>query len=266
MKWVFSVSEMGKIKIFTKKFWWAFKDKYFYFLFFLVAAILVIFLYFVLNLGIIDYIDLVRGFGTFIVAIVIFLQNFIRNWEDRLPKRLNVEYVFRNRAILKCENSVLSGESEIRQLSQQVGSQMIGGALLKFDLNMKIKEMSIDYWCKGATCVKPYFVSINLTDFPDFKLNIDVEKDTVKKFLKALFLDFGATKKWIYDVEASKKIVEWKREGKVFFRLLKSSNGEESIEREDSKIIDEIVKLFLEFSKKSTEVEARKAVFYILKN
>lgn len=73
--------------------------------------------------------DPVLGLSTFLVAIVIWLSNTAKDWEERLSKKLTVSYLLlsdNNREVIRCENAFLAHEGDIRNWGQSLGQQSIG--------------------------------------------------------------------------------------------------------------------------------------------
>lgn len=71
--------------------------------------------------------------ATLLASIGAFLYNLAIDWNNKLPKRLTVHFVLHwegeQKVIFTCLEAYLSGESDIRQWSQQIGKQKFGGNL-----------------------------------------------------------------------------------------------------------------------------------------
>jgi hypothetical protein len=130
------------------------------------------------------------GFGSIINVVTIVMTAFVwyngvqRDWEEDLPKRLNVTF----RApqddskpddivdIMTCKMAQLSDEGDIRQWAQQIGSQMVTPKgsekpeYLKFTPDPRsqqiIGEPDITVTAGGEDC-KVYSVTITLMTAPD---------------------------------------------------------------------------------------------------
>lgn len=74
---------------------------------------------------------IISGF-TFLLAIFLTYQRYRTTWEESLPKKLTVHYKYQNTYVLSCYEAYLSGESDIRQWGQQIGTQMTSIPFLKF--------------------------------------------------------------------------------------------------------------------------------------
>ncbi len=80
---------------------------------------------------------------TFIVAMAIGWQGLVRRWEDKLPNKLTVHFVYGNDYIMSCYNVSLASEKDIRAWGQQVGAQMVGGKRLDMKLTNSQQYMGI---------------------------------------------------------------------------------------------------------------------------
>ena len=96
--------------------------------------------------------DPLLGLSTFLVAIVIWLSNTAKDWEERLDKKLTVSYRLQSeggREVIHCENAFLSHEGDIRNWGQSLGQQTIGKnkqqRLVYFDFSntFKVEEPQI---------------------------------------------------------------------------------------------------------------------------
>lgn len=77
-------------------------------------------------------IDPLVAIATTVIALIIGLNQSIRNWEENLPKRLTVHFIYEGRVVLSCYESFLSGASDVRAWSQQIGGQMAGVPFISF--------------------------------------------------------------------------------------------------------------------------------------
>lgn len=76
-----------------------------------------------------DFFDPILSFITASLAIVIWYNEMVERWEESLPKKLTVNYVYNNELVLRCEEAYLADQSDIRTWGQQIGNQMAGGNL-----------------------------------------------------------------------------------------------------------------------------------------
>ncbi len=67
--------------------------------------------------------------ATFIVAIILGYQNWRREWEEKLPKKLTVHFKYDNQYVYTCYNAEIPEKTDIRAWAQQIGNQMNGGYL-----------------------------------------------------------------------------------------------------------------------------------------
>ncbi len=82
---------------------------------------------------------------TFIVAIAIGWLNYIRSWEDNLPNKLTVHFVYNEKYIMSAYTVSLSSKSDLRAWAQQIGKQMAGGnENLSFELTNSQEYLGIE--------------------------------------------------------------------------------------------------------------------------
>ncbi len=101
-----------------------------------VSLIIVLFIVF-FNPGFLEswytpIIDPLVAIATTVIALIIGLNQSIRNWEENLPKRLTVHFIYEGKVVLSCYESFLSGASDVRAWSQQIGSQMASVSFISF--------------------------------------------------------------------------------------------------------------------------------------
>ncbi len=73
------------------------------------------------------------GFLTLGTALSVWLGELRQDWENNLPKRLNVFFHYKDHNRLICKGLRLADEGDIRALAQQVGKQMNENNLLEFE-------------------------------------------------------------------------------------------------------------------------------------
>lgn len=80
-----------------------------------------------------DHLDPSVSFVTLIVALFVWYSEITDKWEQSLPKKLTIEFMKENgELVLLCVNASLPHEADIRNLGQQIGSQMCGDRNLQF--------------------------------------------------------------------------------------------------------------------------------------
>ncbi len=80
----------------------------------------------------VKFIDPFLGLTTVIIALLIWYSQMKINWRSSLPKRLTVHFKYKEEVIMSCYEAYLSGESDIRAWSQQIGRQMNDNVNLDF--------------------------------------------------------------------------------------------------------------------------------------
>ncbi len=115
----------------------------------------------------IDWLDPIIGIITLFIALLVWLIQLSREWEDSLSKRLTVQYDFNGKIIMICEEALLVGESDIRNWGQQIGAQMSFTPILKFDPYFKIEKAKLKYNTKWDEWYKFYAVTFYLNELPD---------------------------------------------------------------------------------------------------
>lgn len=78
------------------------------------------------------YIDPLVAIGTAIIALSLGFFQSKKNWEDQLPKRLTVHFIYNGKAVLSCYEAFLAGAGDVRAWSQQIGGQMAGVPYISF--------------------------------------------------------------------------------------------------------------------------------------
>jgi hypothetical protein len=94
----------------------------------------------------------------------VWYQQLREEWEeDYLPKRLTAKFYFHDKLLMCCEKAFLAGESDIRALAQQIGSQMNNLKQLQFVA--PAVEISTAQLNKKERFVH-YTVKVHLTERP----------------------------------------------------------------------------------------------------
>ena len=133
--------------------------------------------------------DPILGLATFLVAVVIWLTNTAKDWEDRLDKLLTVSYIDlnTNREVIRCENAFLAHEGDIRNWGQTLGRQSIGknpkGFYNSFDFSNILEMKPPEIRHQGQKFYKHYMATFFLTALPK-KEDLVNERDlTLGKFV-----------------------------------------------------------------------------------
>lgn len=122
-----------------------------------------------------DHFDWMVTTATLLVALSVFFSEVREEWRESLPKKLTVSFVYQGAVVMKCENATLTGEADIRSLSQQIGRQIV--TIIKKeceDANLKLKPMldnfsrRLDYEQREMH----YAVTINLRELPNCLMNV----------------------------------------------------------------------------------------------
>lgn len=81
------------------------------------------------------WLDPLLGTAVFLLTLVIGWTQLRDDWEESLEKRLTVIFKYQEREAMLCKKAYLSDEGDIRNLGQQIGSQMADNRDLKFKAN-----------------------------------------------------------------------------------------------------------------------------------
>jgi hypothetical protein len=119
-----------------------------------------------INLDDFGKLDSIIGIATFLVAIFIWFGELNQGWENSLPKKLTVEFLYKGQRLMLCEEAYLAGESDIRAWGQQVGAQMSGVRNLKFLPFIEQEPGRIEE-TQGGEAYKLYEVRFTLTELPE---------------------------------------------------------------------------------------------------
>jgi hypothetical protein len=121
---------------------------------------------------------IVSGF-TFLLAFFLTYQRYRTAWEESLSKKLTVHFKYQNTYVLTCYEAYLSGESDIRQWGQQIGSQMTSINFLKFFPYIDGENEIVNDEYKLFT-ITFYFKSLPSNDDFDAKTALPERKEQVQ--------------------------------------------------------------------------------------
>jgi len=117
-----------------------------------------------------DWFDPILGFSTFLVAMVIWLTNLAKEWEEKIDKKLTVIYKYDNREIFRCKKAYLAHEGDIRNWGQTLGRLAIGkgndGRDYYFKYSSSRFEKSEKVQHNGNYFYKHYIATFYLTEIP----------------------------------------------------------------------------------------------------
>ncbi|AVM58264.1 hypothetical protein C3V43_11255 [Bacteroides heparinolyticus] len=82
--------------------------------------------------------------GTFFIAAWLGARNIKEEWENQLPKKLTVHFKHKDSYVFTCHKAYLFGESDIRQMGQQIGFQMNENHSLSFYPYIKLEPTTIE--------------------------------------------------------------------------------------------------------------------------
>lgn len=77
------------------------------------------------------FLDPLLGIFTAILALSIWYNEMVERWENSLPKRLNVHFIFKNQEVIFIKNAYLSSEADIRAWGQHLGGSLVKNYLLR---------------------------------------------------------------------------------------------------------------------------------------
>lgn len=106
-----------------------------------------------------DRVEPFIGITTLVVAGMVWWGELAEDWLASLPKRLHAVFLFDDEEIMRCNYAKLSSESDIRQLGQQIGSQLLtsmstqhideDGTKTRKPVMLTFRAASIDYTSIG---------------------------------------------------------------------------------------------------------------------
>ncbi|HPM10833.1 MAG TPA: hypothetical protein PK941_10360 [Paludibacter sp.] len=117
----------------------------------------------------VDALEPVITIGTFVIAAILGVQNVKNTWIDKLPKKLTVHFKYEDKYVYTCHKAYLSGESDIRQMAQQIGRQMNNNINLDFYPYMQLNSPTIEHNIQNKSsntkyCFKHYEVTFFLSN------------------------------------------------------------------------------------------------------
>jgi len=71
-----------------------------------------------------NYLDPISALLTVFIGAGLWIMQLNRDWRESLPKRLTVHFKYHDKYVMTCYETWLSSASDIRNWSQQIGSQM----------------------------------------------------------------------------------------------------------------------------------------------
>lgn len=77
-------------------------------------------------------IDPIIGVTTLLIAFSVWRGEVNEDWKNSIPKKLTVVFRYQDKEVMRCNRADLASEADIRQLGQQIGSQMARTRDLKF--------------------------------------------------------------------------------------------------------------------------------------
>ncbi len=123
-------------------------------------------------------VDPIIAISTVFIGLMIWFFQAIKSWEDSLPKRLTVHFMFDGKCQMSCYEAFLAGESDIRAWSQQIGSQMTKVKFLNFYPYLESKRPIIKYSAELFSEHRPELIQLFEVTFflkdNDFKENPEI--------------------------------------------------------------------------------------------
>jgi len=90
------------------------------------------------------FIDPIISILTFVIALLLGIQGVRKRWEESLPNRFTVHYVYNNQILGSFFDAHVVGKEDIRNQAQSLGSEMMGGGRLKLTTNNDLYPHSIE--------------------------------------------------------------------------------------------------------------------------
>lgn len=115
---------------------------------------------------IINWFEAIVGVGTLIIAAFLWWNSAYREWNERLPKRITVQYQWQGRNVMICHDALLVSESDARTWALQIGQQMSRCQRLKFEPFFNLKEVGIRTEKTTGQQFRSYIFTYYLTELP----------------------------------------------------------------------------------------------------
>lgn len=128
--------------------------------------------------------EAIAGFGTLVFAIFIWYNAVRREWEDKLPKRMTVQFQYQGRNVMICYDGLLTNITDARTWALQIGQQISGCQKLKFDPYYNFIDQGIKKNAKNGKYYNYYVFTYFLTELPTPQDGKDSEKEAFKKSLE----------------------------------------------------------------------------------
>lgn len=116
------------------------------------------------NSGVLNGVTAAFTFATFVVAVLVWWGEVKEDWEEGLPKRLTVVFLFKSLPAMVCEDAMLVAEGDIRAMAQQLGAQIVGDRSLVIDPFLTVKEPQLLYTDEGW--IKRFEIHMPLGELP----------------------------------------------------------------------------------------------------
>ena len=132
--------------------------------------------------------------ATFFVTLFLLYRSMREEWMEDLPLRLNVTFTHEGKKVIKADFVYLAHEADVRNWSQQTGSQMSGERFLDFDLSLTQKGPTVAFDAVSDKPFKLYTCHMNLTKLPNA---------LVEKYEQDYYLS------WVYNFDGTPKEKNW---------------------------------------------------------
>jgi hypothetical protein len=80
-----------------------------------------------------SWLDPLAGLGTLILAAFLWFNNLRKAWENELPKRITVQYLYHGKPVMEARNTTLTDIADARTWALQIGQQISGNQQLSFE-------------------------------------------------------------------------------------------------------------------------------------
>ena len=111
--------------------------------------------------------QIVFGCLTLLVATFVWFNELREEWEHRLPLRMSIFFFLDREPVIVCQHVWLSSVGDLRQWAQQVASQAVDEARLKFSPNVVSTRSDICQFPDGSACVL-HSVKFQLSELPPY--------------------------------------------------------------------------------------------------